>query len=222
MSYQDLIAELNGLAEEKFAEFQRRLIFTKSKILGVRTPALRKLAKKYGKDIESLLSFPDEYYEVTFIKCCAVSYLDYENFLKYVERILPLIDNWATCDTFKPKCLIKRKKEFLPYLEKFFTRGGEFFERYVLVTLLSFYIEKEYFPFILKVIERADTSKYYVQTAVAWLVAEILTKYEEEGVEILSIGVLDRKTHNKAIQKARESFRISKENKERFNSLKIK
>lgn len=222
MSYEELLQELNFYAEEPFANFQRRLIFTESKILGVRTPTLRKISKKYVKEIERLMTFPDEYYEVTFIKLCAVSLLKYEELLKYVGVCVPLIDNWATCDTFKPKCLSKRKKEYLPYLQTFFDHGGEFFERYVLVTLLSFYMDQEYLPIIRSYIERSDTSKYYVHMAVAWLVAEILTKYENVGIEILNSGVLDTKTHNKAIQKARESFRINKENKERLNALKRK
>ena len=222
MTYAEFLEELQEHAEEDFATFQKRLIFTQAKILGVRTPTLRKLAKKYAKNVDELMNFPDEYYEVTFVKLCAVSLLKYEEFLLYIDRSVALIDNWATCDTFKPKCLIKRKDEFLPYIEKFFSQGGEFYERYALVTLLFYYIEEKYLPMIADYISRADTGKYYVHMATAWLVAEILVKFPEKGKEILKSGVLPPKTHNKAIQKAKESFRVKEEEKEYLNSLKIK
>jgi 3-methyladenine DNA glycosylase AlkD len=222
MNYFDLLEELNGYQEENFASFQRKLIFTKAKILGVRTPVLRKIGKKYAKDVETLMTFPDEYYEVTFIKLCAVSLLPYEEFLNYVEACVGLMDNWSTCDTFKPKCLKNRKEDFLPVLEKIFAKGGEYFERYALVTLLSFYVEEQYIPLIDQYIKRANKEKYYVHMAVAWLVAEILVKYPNQGKEILLSGCLEKKTHNKAIQKARESYRVTKEEKEYLNSLKIK
>lgn len=222
MDYDKFLAELKGFAQEDFAAFQKRLIFTSAEILGVRAPILRKFAKKYGKELETLMGFPDDYYEVTFIKLCAVAQLSYEEFLKYIDACVPLIDNWATCDTFKPKCLIKHKKEYLPYVEKYFSHGGEFFERYALVTLLSYYVEEEFLAILSDYLSRADTSKYYVRMAAAWLTAEILVKYPQKGEEILKSGVLDIKTRNKAIQKAKESFRVSKERKEYLNSLKIK
>lgn len=222
MNYFDLLDELNSDQEENFASFQRKLIFTKAKILGVRTPVLRKIGKKYAKDVETLMTFPDEYYEVTFIKLFAVSLLPYEEFLNYVEACVGLMDNWSTCDTFKPKCLKNRKEDFLPVLEKIFAKGGEYFERYALVTLLSFYVEEQYIPLIDQYIKRANKEKYYVHMAVAWLVAEILVKYPNQGKEILLSGCLEKKTHNKAIQKARESYRVTKEEKEYLNSLKIK
>ncbi len=222
MFYDEFLQELKSYAEEDFATFQRRLIFTRAKILGVRTPIMRKLAKRYLQRVGELMDFPDEYYEVTFIKLCAVSLLKYEEFLTYIDRCVPLIDNWATCDTFKPKCLAKRKDEFLPYIEKFFSHGGEFHERYALVTLLSYYMEERYLSTITDYIARADTQRYYVYMAVAWLVAEILVKFPKKGEEILKSGVLSPKTRDKAIQKAKESFRISKEQKEYLNSLKIK
>jgi 3-methyladenine DNA glycosylase AlkD len=94
--------------------------------------------------------------------------------------------------------------------------------RYTLVTLLSYYIDDKYLDKVESFIKRADTSAYYVYMAVAWLVAEILIKRYDRGVAIIKSGALDKRTHNKAIQKAKESFRITKERKEFLNSLKIK
>lgn len=221
-TYLQLLEKLNGYKEENFAAFQRRLIPTFQSILGVRTPILRRLAKDYKGSIEEVLNFPDEFYEVTFIKLTIVASLPYGQFVGYLPRCVSLIDNWATCDSFKAKCLKKHKKEFLPLLEKLFLDGGEFFQRYALVVLLSEYVQEEYLPIVKEYLHRADTRPYYVYMAAAWLTAEVLIKYYDFGVEILKEGRLDAKTHNKAIQKARESYRLTQVQKEYLNSLKIK
>ena len=222
MTYSKLLEKLNASKEETFADFQRRLIPTRQKILGVRTPTLRKIAKAYTGDIDDLLAFPDEFYEVTFVKLTVVSALDYERFSQYVERCVGLIDNWATCDCFKAKCLRKHKEEFLPVLEKLFSNGGEFYQRYVLVVLLSEYVEERYLPVLETYIRRADTKPYYVHMAVAWLTAEILVKHYDFGIGLLQKRILDGKTHDKAVQKAIESYRIDEKPKEYLRSLKIK
>lgn len=223
MTYDEFLSILSPFCEEKFAAFQQKLILPpKQKILGVRTPILRKLAKKYAFDIRNVFCFPDEYYEITFIKLTMASLLPYETFLKYLDDCVCLIDNWALCDSFKTSCIAKHKQDFLPMLERLFSTEKEFYQRYVLVTLLSYYIEKEYFETIFSYLKRADTSYYYVHMASAWLTAEILIKEYDFGVHILTSQILDVKTHNKSIQKARESFRLNKEQKEFLYSLKIK
>lgn len=222
MKYSDLINELQDFAEVDFAKFQRRLIPTKQKIIGVRTPIMRRIAKKYAVEIDKLLCFPNEYYEVTFIKLTAVSLLPYEKFAEKVESCVSFIDNWAACDCFKAKCIQKNQDAFLPVIEKIFLKGGEFEQRYALVTLLSFYVEEKYLQCIESYILQADTKPYYVHMAVAWLTAEILVKYFDFGVQLLKKGILQRKTHNKSIQKAIESYRLTNEQKEFLRSLKIK
>ena len=111
---------------------------------------------------------------------------------------------------------------FLPILDKLFTNNTEFYQRYVLVTLLYYYLEAEDFSIVQAYIKRANTQKYYVYMAVAWLVAEVLVKHYDNGLTLLQSIQSDTKTYNKAIQKAIESFRISKEQKETLRSLKIK
>ena len=224
MTYLQLLSKLNAHAETDFAAFQRKLIFTKQEILGVRTPILRKIAKETAQsvDIQTLLSFPDTYYEITFIKLACVSALPYERFINYVESCVALIDNWATCDCFKAKCITKNQDKFLPVLQEIFRRGGEFDERFVLVTLLYAYVEEKYIPLIKQYLKQANTSYYYVHMAAAWLTAELIVKLYDVGVSLLQSGVLDKKTHNKAIQKSIESYRITKEQKEYLRSLKIK
>ncbi len=222
MQYLNFLERLKSYAEKDFVAFQRKLIITKYEVLGVRTPVMRKIAKDFKDDLEELLSYPDEYYEVVFIKLTAISALPFERFLQYLELAVSLMDNWALCDCFKARCIEKRKEEFLPVLEGLFMNKGEYYTRYVLVSLLYYYVEEKYIPTIKEYLRRCDTSPYYVHMAAAWLTAEILLKRYEEGVAILKEGILPKRTHNKAIQKAMESYRVSKDRKEFLSSLKIK
>ena len=185
---------------------------------------MRKLAKRLAKigETERLFEFPDEYYEVTFIKLTAVSLLPYESFLKYLPACVALIDNWALCDSFKANCIKTRKEEFLPTVEKIFSTGKEFYQRYALVTLLAYYCEEKYFPTIKEYLNGADTRLYYVKMAAAWLLAEVLIKDYPRGVQWLNEGIVKPETQHKAIQKARESFRLDEEKKSFLNSLKKK
>lgn len=222
MTYSEFIERIVPFAEEDFARFQKKLIFTNRKILGIRTPILRKLAQEFKENIEDLLSFPDEYYETVFITLTAVSLLPYKRFLLYLERCIRLMDNWALCDSFRSKAIKQNKEDFIKILDKLFNRGGEYFERYVFVIFLTEYIEVKYLPKIKSYMQRAHMEYYYVHMAVAWLMAEILVKEYDEGVRLLEEGFLPVKTHNKAIQKAIESYRLTKEEKDYLRSLKIK
>lgn len=219
--YKELSEKLNALADKKYAAFQSGLLADESiKVLGVRVPQLRRLAKEYRGRVDELLSLPDTCYEITFIKLIAASYLPYEEFIKRVDKCVSLIDNWATCDSFTPACLKNHREEFIPYIEKYLSEDSEFSQRFALKTLLSFYVEEKYLPLIEESIYKVDTKYYYVHMAAAWLVAEIAAKYFDYGESILIKGKLDIKTHNKAIRKAIESFRLSQEDKNRLRTLK--
>lgn len=221
MIYSNLLDVLREHSEKDFADFSKKLIPTKQNILGVRTPILRKLAKQYQSEMADIFNFPDEYYEITFIKLTQCAALPFDQFLLCVERCVEKIDNWATCDGFKAGCIANHQEEFLPVLERLFLKDRTFYRRYVFVTFLTAYMDEKWLSIIESYISRADLSSYYVHMAVAWLTAEILIKHYDFGVSILKRKVLDRKTHNKAIQKAIESYRISKEQKEYLRSLKI-
>ena len=219
--YQEFLTEIRSYAEPEYAAFHKRLIKNDNVIvLGVRVPQLRKLARKYDDSVDELLSFPDEYYEVTFIKLAAVSYLKWEKFLNYVDRCVLLIDNWATCDCFIPKCISKHRDEFLPYLYAFFAEKKEFYQRFALTTLLHFYVEEKYLHTIYDFVREADTEFYYVHMAAAWLIAEVLVKFYGDGVKFLKLNEFDIKTRNKAKKKACESYRLTAEQKTYLKGLK--
>lgn len=219
--YREFLNELERLADEEYKKFHKKLLKNDSiDMLGVRVPIMRKIAKKYYDDVDDLLAFPDDYYEVTFIKLTAVSYQNYDKFIKYVDRCVPLINNWASCDCFAPKCVAEHRAEFLPYIRKFAAESGEFSQRFALTTLLHFYVTEEYLEDIFAIADRCDTTKYYVHMAVAWLIAEALVKYYDRASGFLMENSLDKKTHNKAIQKACESYRLSDDRKNFLKGIK--
>lgn len=221
--YPEFLEEIKSYAEPEYAAFHKRLLKNDNiNVLGVRVPILRKLAKKYVGSVDGLLSYPDEYYEVTFIKLTAVSYLKWEEFIKYVDRCVPLIDNWATCDCFTPKCIVKHKDGFLPYIFNYLNEDKEFYQRFALTTLLHYYVEEKYLTTITDVVQKADTQKYYyVHMAAAWLLAELIIKFYDNTIIFLKENSIDKKTHNKAIQKACESYRLTAEQKTYLKGLKL-
>lgn len=221
MQYKTLLDELQSLADEKYREFNTKLLGNPNiRALGVRVPVMRGLAKKYKGELETVLSFPDEYFEVTFLKCLILGLQTYEVFTAHLHEVLPLIDNWAICDCFDAPCIRKNRAVFLQYINKYRFSEHEFASRFCLVQLLKHYCTEEYLPYIFETVEGCDHSKYYVSMAAAWLMAEVLIKHYEAGLEFLKKGTLPGQTHNRAIQKARESFRLTAEQKEELKTLK--
>lgn len=221
MDYRWFLTEVESYAEENYRDFHKKLLKNdKINVLGVRVPVLRNLAKKYVSNVDELLAFPDEYYEITFIKLTAVSMLGYDEFIKRLDKCVKLMDNWAACDCFSPTCIADRKEEFLPYIREYAARDGEFEQRFALTALLRFYMEERYLETIFAIVDRCDTSKYYVHMAAAWLIAETLVKFYPRARGYLMENSLDKRTHNKAIQKALESRRLSGDEKNYLKGIK--
>lgn len=221
MLYRQFLTELESFADADYRAFHKKLLKNDGiNVIGVRVPVLRKFAKKYKDCVEDLFAFPDEYYEVTFVKLAAVSLLPYGQFIKYADGCVKLIDNWATCDCFSPKCVKNHRREFLPYILKYAAEDKEFYQRFALTTLLHFYVEDEYLQTIFSLCESCDTRLYYVHMAAAWLVAETLVGYYDKATDFLLKNSLDKRTHNKAIQKACESFRLTDDRKNYLKGIK--
>lgn len=219
--YDRLLEELNAGADAEYAAFQKRLLKNDAiNVIGVRVPVLRKIAKKYADDLQGLMSLPDDYYEVTFIKLTAASGLSFGEFIKIADELVALIDNWACCDCFKADCIKKHREEFIPFIKAYLGVNREFYQRYALVTLLNYYVEPPYLGLIFDSVLNADDGFYYVHTAAAWLLAEVLVKNYAEGLAFLKKDALGVKTRNKAIQKACESYRLTDGQKEELKGLK--
>ena len=221
MLYAELLCELEENADSTYREFHKKLLKNDNiNVLGVKVPILRKIAKKHKGEFNEIFLFPDEFYEVKFIKLSQASELEYEEFINILPKCVELIDNWALCDCFSPKCIAKNRDKFLPQIYNLVENGGEFAQRFALTTLLKFYIDKDYMETVLTLMLKCDTSYFYVHMAAAWLTAEIIIKDFEFGQTILKNSLLDKKTHNKAIVKSCESFRLSDEEKQYLKGFK--
>ncbi len=234
-SYNTLLEMLFENIDKKYGEFSASLGMDEQKRLGVRYPKLKEISKNLLKSVEKqdllldqLFAFSNEYFEVTILKlfCLSFSNLCYNEKSKYFDRAVAVLCGWATCDAFASslKKSIKDLDLHLNFLEKCINRKEEFYQRFALVSLLSSYVTPKYFQVIKDYIAKADGTRYYVHMGIAWLLAEVVVKYFESGkemlVELVKKGDIDEKTFNKSIQKARESYRLTKEQKEQLLKLK--
>ncbi len=230
---QDLIkAEIKSLADVQYKEFQENLCTTSNEMLGVRIPVLRNYAKKLLKEdkTENLLTIIDnQYYEEIMLQGMLIGLSKEKDIKKLQEQIknfIPKIDNWAVCDTFCSglKITKKYKSQMWKFIQKYLKSDKEFEIRFGTVMILDYYIEKEYlyqiFSIFDKIYEHPQTNQYYVQMAVAWALAECLTKFYEETKQYLKITKIDNFTYNKTIQKSVESFRITEIQKEELKKMK--
>ncbi|MBO5402815.1 MAG: DNA alkylation repair protein [Clostridia bacterium] len=218
--------ELFAKAEEKYKAFQCSLMPTvdKSAVLGVRTPTVRKMAKKYGKDEnikKFLLYLPHGYYEENNLHAFIIERItDFEECLQETERFLPYIDNWATCDGMRPKCFYKNKNRLLPYLYDWINSEHTYTVRYGIGMLMVHFLNEDFLPEYLKTVAEIKSDEYYVNMMRAWYFATALAKQYEDTLPYIENRTLDDFTHAKAIQKAVESYRISDDKKTILKGLR--
>ena len=221
LTYEEALAALKEHQDEGYRAFHRKLLKDDSiNVIGVRMPVLRALAKRWKGEWECVRAFPDEYYEVTFLKCPVAAQLPYGRLVSVLDGVVGLLDNWATCDGFAPACIAKHRAEFAPYIEKYLSDGRVFVRRFALTTLLHFYVDEEGLPFVLDCLKKVRAEEYYVSMAAAWLAAEVIIKFRDAGVALLREHALDRTTHNRTIRKACESLRLSAGEKEQLRALR--
>jgi len=229
ITYEELLKILRDNSDAEYRKFNSKIsMISEDKAIGVKVPVLRKIAKdiaKNGKgEMDNICLFPNDYHEIIFIKFLVLAYCKLElcEFENYLDKLLPLIDNWAICDCFTAtlKNIKNQRAEFLPYIIKCISDDREFIQRFGYICLLSHYTVPEYLQTQFDLILKSDCSKYYIHMAVAWLIAEILVKSYSEGIEFIKTCNLPKKTVNKAIQKARESFRLTDEQKNYLKTLK--
>lgn len=215
-------AELFKLQDIKYRDFHARLMPTvsKDKIIGVRTPDLRKLAKRVHMSeaaAEFLKKLPHEYYEEDNLHAFLVELIkDFDTALYETERVLPYIDNWATCDMFYPKVFKKNPQLLMPKIKEWIKSDRVYTRRYAIVLLMRMDFDKEK----MDMVADAGCEEYYINMAVAWYFATALAYNYEEAIVYLEEERFSTWVHNKIIQKAIESFRIDKETKEILRGMK--
>ena len=221
-----ILQKLQELSDLGYRDFQAKLMPTAAKetIIGVRTPAMRALAKELkGTELaaEFMKELPHQYFDENQLHAFLINELkDYDECLQELERFLPYVDNWATCDQLSPKVLKKQPEATLEAIRKWMASQHVYTIRFGMEMLMSFYLDAWFKPEYLAWVSADRNDEYYVKMMVAWFFATALAKQYEATVPYLEQRLLPEWSHKKAIQKACESYRITKEQKEYLRTLK--
>ena len=222
----DIIQELKKLSDEKYADFQAKLTpnVDRELFIGVRVPAVRKLAKeiyKSGDYAEFLAELPHKYYDENMLHGLILSeFKNYDECVAEVDKFLPYVDNWAVCDIMSPKCFKKNKDRLIDKINEWSGSDKVYTARFGMEMLMSHYLDDDFRPEYLDIPARVHIDDYYAKMMVAWFYATALAKQWDSTIPYIKDDRLEVWTHNKTIQKARESYRITDEQKEYLKSLK--
>lgn len=224
----DIQKDLFSLQDKEYALFQSRLTpNVDSKLfIGVRVPECRKLAKElYKNKADAVKTFladlPHKYYDENMLHGLLVSEIkDFDQCMENVNMFLPYVDNWAVCDIMSPKCFKKHKDELLTAIKQWTESHEEYTVRFGLEMLMSHFLDDDFKAEYLKIAAGVRSDEYYVNMMIAWFFATALTKQWDSTIVYIENNALDVWTHNKTIQKARESYRVTAEHKEYLLTLK--
>lgn len=217
--------DLFSLRDEKFADFNSKLMpdIVREKIIGVRTPALRKYARELSDDAagDFIKQLPHKYFEENQLHAFILSGVrDFDVCIKLVNEFLPYIDNWATCDQLLPRSFAKHTDKLLKYIKQWIKSKHTYTVRFGIGQLMRFYLENNFDVSYAEMVAKIKSDEYYVNMMRAWYFATALAKNYDEVLPFVENKVLDSWTHNKTIQKAIESYRISDEQKRVLRKLK--
>lgn len=221
--------ELIQMSDSKYKSFHSNLCPGINNILGIRVPVLREYAKKLIKkySFEELINnIDDEYYEEIMLQGMLIGLNSKENFnviKKYIEDYIPKIDNWAICDTFCAglKIVNQNKENMWGFIKQYLDSDKEFYLRFAIVIILDYYIEEKYLEEIFRIFNNIQSEYYYVKMAIAWAISISLIKYYDKTINYLkNNSKIDKWTYNKSLQKAIESYRITKSQKELLKNMK--
>ena len=216
---------LISLSEPRYRDFSSSLMpnIDKDSILGVRIPALRAYVKELkDADAESFFTdLPHRYFEENNLHAFLICEIrDLDACIDRLEEFLPYVDNWSTCDSLRPKCFKNNAERLMPYVKKWLASDKEYTVRFGIEVLMCYFLDEHFAPEQIELVAKVRREEYYVKMMVAWYFATALAKQWESAVLYIESGALDTWTHNKSIQKARESYRITREQKEYLKTLK--
>ncbi len=220
--------KLFDLQDLGYKEFHSKLMPTvcKDKIIGVRVPQLRKLAKELNKSelkAEFLNTLPHKYYEEDNLHAFLIEQIkDYDECILRLDDFLLFVDNWATCDMMTPKVLGKNLALLYEKIVEWTKSEHTYTVRFAIVTLMKFFMDERLEEKHLKLLLSINSDEYYINMAIAWYLATALSSRWEIVVPYIESKKFNKWVHNKAIQKSVESYRITPEQKEYLRTLKIK
>ena len=213
------------LRDAEYAEFQAKLTpsIDKELFIGVRVPEVRKLAKQLKNNPmaeEFIRELPHKYYDENMLHGLLISEIkDYDKAVEETDRFLPYVDNWAVCDIMSPKVFKKHKEQLLKKICEWTSSSETYTIRFGIEMLMSHYLDEEFKPKYLEIPARVHSNEYYVNMMIAWFFATALAKQWDSTIPYLEQRRLDEWVHKKTIQKARESYRITDEQKTYLKSL---
>ena len=217
--------DLNEI-DNNYKEFQSKLIpnINKDTILGIRTPALRRMAKDIFNSNERnifLNDLPHKYYEENLIHFFIVSMIkDFEECINEVEKFLPYVDCWPVSDQATPKVFKKNHSKLLPYVKKWIKSKHVYTSRFGIRILMNEYLDNDFKKEYLKIVSNIKSDEYYLKMMIAWYFATALAKRYDETIYYFENHLLDDWIHKKAIQKAIESYRVTDKHKSYLRTLK--
>ena len=221
--------QLISLQDEDYRQFHSRLMpnIPIERVIGVRTPVLRKYAKEVAKMpevYEFLQELPHTYYEENNLHgaLLGIMYKDLPSYIEQLELFLPYVDNWATCDMMGPKVFKKDLQLVYEYVKKWIVSKDTYTVRFAIVTLLGYFLEDAFEVEMLDLVANTKSEEYYIKMAVAWYFSMALVKQYEKTIGYFTTPALDIWIHNKAIQKAIESYQIDAKTKAYLRTLKRK
>lgn len=216
------------LQDASYGDFHAKLIPTipRETIIGIRVPVLRKFAAKYGKEPEAaafMEQLPHTYYEENALHMMLIGQLrDFPAAMEALEAFLPYVDNWAVCDQPNPKCFSRHKAELLVHLRQWLGSTQPYTVRYAVGTLMQQFLDEDFATEYPEWVAAIRSEEYYVNMMVAWYFATALAKQWDAALPYLTQRRLSPWCHNKTIQKAIESYRITPEQKALLRTLKLK
>ena len=217
--------ELFAMQDTAYGDFQSKLIpnIPRELFIGVRVLEARKLAKRIAKEAETsifLKNLPHKYYDENILHALLVSEIkDYDACIEEIDKFLPYVDNWAVCDIISPKIFKKNKTILLGKIKEWSASEKTYTCRFGIEMLMSYFLDDDFKPDYLEIPASVHSEEYYVRMMIAWFFATALAKQWDTTIKYIEDHRLDKWTHNKAIQKARESRRITPKRKEYLNSL---
>lgn len=224
----DIQSRLFELQDLEYRDFHAKLMpnIEYENIIGVRVPNVRALAKNYFKEEASkefVKCLPHKYYEENNLHAFLLEQIkDFNECVEAVDVFLPYVDNWATCDSCRPKVFGKHLEELLPWIKKWLKSKNTYEVRFGIEMLMNFYLDDAFEEKYLIWVSEVKSEEYYIKMMIAWYFATALAKQYETTLSYIEEKKLSDWTHNKAIQKAVESYRITAQQKEYLRSLKVK
>lgn len=223
--YEEYLNYLFSIGNAKTIEFNSKLIKTNKKMIGIKTPVLRNIAKLIAKgNINSFLAcVRSNYFEEILIEGFVIGFIKDDNlFLEYFENFIKKIDNWAVCDMCVSSFKIMKKVDFFNLADDLVNTDSEFIQRVGLIIILDYYIDDKHINEILEIVKNLKSNYYYVNMASAWLISSCFIKYREMTLDLIKSKKLPVFVQNKSIQKIRESYKVDKGVKDELLKYKMK